>query len=84
MLVPVLALLAVSAAPEANSAAPATAPAAPVAKEKKICVTQDAVIGSITTKRVCKTKAEWDAAAGRSPQPPANQQNQTPANGAND
>jgi hypothetical protein len=59
-----LAFLAASAtSAEASAAAPVAAP--PAVKEKKICVTQDAVTGSITPKRVCKTKAEWDALMGR-------------------
>jgi hypothetical protein len=60
-----LAFLAVSTAP----AEPAGANSAPqsAVKEKKICVTQDAVTGSITPKRICKTKAEWDALMGRTP-----------------
>ena len=83
MFVAVLAFVAASAAPASAPTVPA--PAAPAVKEKKICVTQEAVIGSITSKRVCKTKAEWDALAGRTPQPATgNQQNTTPANGAND
>ena len=85
MFVAVLALVAASAAPATAPADPA--PAAPVVKEKKICVAQDAVTGSITPKRVCKTKAEWDALRGRSPakqQSACNQPNPTPANGAND
>ena len=86
MFVAVLALVAASAAPATAPADPA--PAAPVVvKEKKICVAQDAVTGSITPKRVCKTKAEWDALMGRGPakqQSAGNQPNPTPANGAND
>ena len=85
MFVAVLALVAASAAP---ATAPAdSAPAAPAGKEKKICITQEALTGSITPKRVCKTKAEGDALMGRGPakqQSAGNQPNPTPANGAND
>jgi len=49
-------------------------------KEKKICVMQEAVTGSITPKRVCKTKAEWDAAMGRAPAKPT--ASATPATGS--
>jgi len=71
MFVAVFALVAASAAPTTTTAVPAPAAnAAPAVKEKKICVMQDAVTGSITPKRVCKTKAEWDAAMGRAPAKP--------------
>ena len=68
MFVAVLALVAASAAPTTTTAVPAPATnAAPAVKERKICRIDDAVIGSITPKRVCKTKAEWDAAMDRIP-----------------
>jgi hypothetical protein len=52
-----------AAAPAAAAPVPVSAPAV---KEKKICRVDDAVTGSITPKRTCKTKAEWDAMTGRS------------------
>jgi hypothetical protein len=54
-----LAFLAAAAAP-AEAAPPAIqGPAAPAAKPKKICRTEH-LIGSVTPKRTCRTKAEWD------------------------
>jgi hypothetical protein len=53
-----------SASAEAAASVPTSARATP-AKEKKICRVDDAVIGSMTPRRTCKTKAEWDAMAGR-------------------
>jgi hypothetical protein len=56
----VLAFLASAAVQgEPPAAAAPAAPAAPV-KEKKICRSEE-VTGSIMPKRVCRTKAEWDA-----------------------
>jgi hypothetical protein len=60
------ALLAASAAPVAENAI-ASPSATPVVKEKKICRYEEAITGSITPKRTCKTKAEWDALMGLSP-----------------
>ena len=53
-----LALLAASSGPasEATAASPSASPV----KEKKICRKEEAVTGSLTPKRVCKTKAEWE------------------------
>ena len=53
-----LAFLAASSTPasEATAASSSTVPV----KEKKICRKEEAVTGSLTPKRVCKTKAEWE------------------------
>ena len=59
-----LVLLAAAATPVPENSAEA-APAAQPVKEKKICMMQEAVTGSITPRRTCKTKAEWDALMGR-------------------
>lgn len=57
----ILALAAVAQSPPATIPAPAAQPpAAPVVKEKKICMPDDST-GSIVPKRVCRTRAEWDA-----------------------
>ena len=50
------------------SSAPATAavdtvPPAPRVKERKICKVDDVATGTLTPKRVCKTKAEWEGRA---------------------
>jgi len=50
---------AASAAPEA-ALAPAPAPAAKADKERQICKTE-ALAGSRVPKKVCATKAEWEA-----------------------
>ena len=42
----------------ADEVAPAPAPAAPPAKEKRIC-RQDQVLGSNIPAHICLTKAEW-------------------------
>ena len=55
--------LAFFAATSAPLAAPDVSPAKPV-KEKKICRVDEVNTGSLTPKRVCKTKAEWE---GRAP-----------------
>ena len=68
--------LALVAATSAPALSPDSPPAKPV-KERKICRVDDVATGSLTPKRVCKTKAEWEgrpavqeAAPPRSPQAP--------------
>lgn len=57
----ILALVAVAKSSPATIPAPAAQPpAAPVVKEKKICMPDDST-GSIVPKRVCRTRSEWDA-----------------------
>ena len=51
---------AVGAAPAAPEAAVAPAPAAKADKERQICKTE-ALAGSRVPKKVCATKAEWEA-----------------------
>jgi hypothetical protein len=74
------ALLATSAAPAEAAASSSVSPATPAVKEKKICRTEEAVIGSIASKRTCKTRAEWDALLGRT-QSAGNQQSSPQASG---
>jgi hypothetical protein len=69
-----LAFLAASSAPAADSAAPAAASV----KEKKICRKEEAMTGSITAKRVCKTKAEWEGQVVVRGQTPADLQRSVP------
>ncbi len=54
-----LAFLASTAA-QAQTAPTDAAPPKPAVKDKKICRTEDDT-GSIVPKRVCHTKAEWEA-----------------------
>ena len=71
-----LAFLAATSAPasEAVAAAPTAAPV----KEKKICRKEEAMTGSIASKRICKTKAEWQAGATQPASTPAARQRQFP------
>jgi hypothetical protein len=57
MLLPILALI---AAAQDNTTVPPAPP--PSASEKKICQSETAT-GSMFSKRVCHTRAEWDAIA---------------------
>ena len=60
-LVPVLMAVTVAAIPAAAQDNAGTAqPAEKPAKEKKVCKS-DVGTGSIMPKRICRTKAEWDA-----------------------
>jgi len=79
MLLLVASALLASAEPAATSPAPTTAPAAPAptAKPRRICKVDEAVIGSLTPKRVCVTvpqdapaasKPAQDAARDKQPQ----------------
>ena len=52
-----LALLAASSGPASEATA---SPSASPVKQKNICRKEEAVTGSLTPKRVCKTKAEWE------------------------
>jgi hypothetical protein len=72
-----LAFLVATSSP-ASEAAAAAPNAAPV-KEKKICRKDEAVTGSITSRRVCKTKAEWEGGATQRAQTPADLQRSLPA-----
>jgi len=71
-----LAFLAAASAPTSEAAA--AAPSAPPVKEKKICRTEQAMTGSITSKRVCKTKVEWEGGPTQRAQAPADLQRQVP------
>ena len=71
-----LAFLAAAGAPTSEAAA--AAPSAAPVKEKKICRTEQAMTGSITAKRVCKTKAEWEGGTAQRAQTPADLQRQVP------
>ena len=53
-------LLLIAAAAQAVAA---PSPAAPAAKEKKVCQTAEDVSSRIRYQRVCKTQSEWDAIA---------------------
>ena len=70
------AFLAATSAPasEAVAAAPSAAPI----REKKICRKEEALTGSITAKRTCKTKGEWEAGGTQRAQTPASLQRQVP------
>jgi hypothetical protein len=59
-----VALLLAAGAPEVQPAPAAATPpaAAPAAKPKKICRTEQA-LGSILPKHTCRTQQEWDAMA---------------------
>ena len=72
-----LAFLVASSAPAADAAAaaPSTAPA----KEKKICRKEEAMTGSITSKRVCKTRSEWEGTSAQRAQTPTDLQRQVPS-----
>ena len=60
-----LAFLAASTAP-AQAVPPASAAASPAVKTKKICHVEEAVTGSLTSKRVCVTVQEGNLPPGQS------------------
>ena len=70
------AFLAATSAPASEAAA--AAPTAAPEKEKKVCRKEEAVTGSLTSKRICKTKAEWEGSATQRAQTPASLQRQVP------
>jgi hypothetical protein len=59
-----ISLVFASAAAAAVQPGAASALPAPPVKERKIC-RSEYLIGSVTPKRTCKTKAEWNALMGR-------------------
>jgi hypothetical protein len=71
-----LAFLAATNAPASEAAA--VAPSAAPVREKEICRMESAMTGSITSKRVCKTKAEWEGSTGQRSQTPADLQRSVP------
>jgi hypothetical protein len=50
-----------AAAAQAPAAAPPPPQAKPAAEEKKICKREDMTGSRVAGKRVCRTKAQWDA-----------------------
>jgi hypothetical protein len=66
MLVPVVAFLAMSAAPASGTPSAAPVNPGPALKERKICRSEE-LIGSTVPKRVCKTKSEWEGQGREKP-----------------